>query len=185
MFFKDTIRVSLIISHLIILKPLRNDKRFILISAVFPYLSICAVLDQLIIYSFVFVFKIINLNSEYMEPIVEHLGFIDKKQSNIDEEAEDQLYNQLKDLPDFLNYPLPSRWFKKYNIPPIEPTNVRDYIHNNHAFNMMFAPKDLPPIIIDKPQTDLSGNIKLVKMVEPEPIEVEVVSKPYNPEKTE
>ena len=118
---------------------------------------------------------------EDTQPITTHLEFIDKKQTTIDEEAEDQLYNQLKDLPDFMNLPLPNRWFKKYNIPPIEPINVRDYIHSNHAFKMMFAPKDLDPIIINEPQRDLSGNIKLVKMVEPEPIEVEVVSKPYEP----
>jgi hypothetical protein len=117
-----------------------------------------------------------------MEPIVEHLEFIEKKQTSIDEEAEDQLYNQLKDLPDFLNYPLPARWFKKYNIPPIQPTNVSDYIHSNHAFKMMYAPKDLDPIIINEPQRDLSGNIKWVKMIEEEPIKVEVVSKPYIPE---
>jgi hypothetical protein len=114
------------------------------------------------------------------QPIVNHLEFLNKKESTIDEEAEDQLYDLLKDLPDFLNYPLPARWFKKYNIPPIEPTNVKDYIHSNHAFKMMFAPKDLPAIIINEPQRDLSGNIKLVKMVEEAPIEVEVVSKPYD-----
>jgi hypothetical protein len=95
------------------------------------------------------------------------------------EEEEDLLYHQLKQLPDFLSFPLPARWFKKYNIPPIEPTNVKEYIHSNYAFKCMFAPKGLSPIIINEPQRDLSGNIKLVKMVEPEPIEVEVVSKPY------
>jgi len=95
------------------------------------------------------------------------------------EEEEDLLYHQLKQLPDFLSFPLPARWFKKYNIPPIEPTNVKEYIHSNYAFKCMFAPKELEPIIIDEPQRDLSGNIKLVKMIEPEPIEVEVVSKPY------
>jgi hypothetical protein len=95
------------------------------------------------------------------------------------EEEEDQLYHQLKELPDFLCFPLPARWFKKYNIPPIEPTNVKEYIHSNYAFKCMFAPKELEPIIIDEPQKDLSGNVKFVKMVEPEPIEVEVVSKPY------
>lgn len=116
---------------------------------------------------------------EDTQPITTHLEFIDKKQSTIDEDAEDQLYNQLKDLPDFLNYPLPARWFKKYNIAPLEPTNVKDYIHSNYAFKCMFAPKDLNPIIINEPQRDLSGNIKLVKMVEEEKIEVEVVSKPY------
>jgi hypothetical protein len=56
MFFKDTIRVSLIISHLIILKPLRNEKRFILISALEPILVNCATLDQLNIYYIVVVF---------------------------------------------------------------------------------------------------------------------------------
>lgn len=121
---------------------------------------------------------------EDTQPITSHLEFIDKKQSTIDEDAEDQLYNQLKDLPDFLNYPLPARWFKKYNIAPLEPTNVKDYIHSNYAFKCMFAPKDLDPIIIDKPQTDLSGNVRLIKMVEPEPIEIEVVSKPYEQTKT-
>ena len=114
------------------------------------------------------------------QPILNHLEFLNKKESTIDEEAEDQLYALLKDLPDFLNYPLPARWFKKYNIAPLEPTNVRDYIHSNYTFKCMYAPKDLPPIIINQPQRDLSGNIKLVKMVEEAPIEVEVVSKPYD-----
>jgi len=95
------------------------------------------------------------------------------------EEEEDLLYHQLKQLPDFLSFPLPARWFKKYNIPPIEPTNVREYIHSNYAFKCMFAPKELEPIIIDEPQRDLSGNVKFVKIAEPEKIEVEVVSKPY------
>lgn len=102
---------------------------------------------------------------------------------NITEEEENLLYNQLKELPDFLSYPLPARWFKKYNIPPLEPTNVKEYIHSNYAFKCMFAPKDLEPIIIDEPQRDLSGNVKWVKIAEPEKIEVEVVSKPYEPNK--
>ena len=118
---------------------------------------------------------------DQVETITTQLNCLNTRQSTIDEEGEDQLYNLLKDLPDFRSYPLPSRWFKKYNIAPIEPTNISDYIHSNHAYKMMFAPKDLNPIIIDKPQRDLSGNIKWVKMVEEEPIKVEVVSKPYEP----
>ena len=116
---------------------------------------------------------------EDKETISKQLECINIRETTIDEDGEDQLYHLMKDLPDFLSYPLPARWFKKYNIAPLEPTNVKDYIHSNYAYKCMFAPKDLDPIIIDKPQTDLSGNIKLVKMVEPEPIEVEVVSKPY------
>ena len=121
---------------------------------------------------------------DQVETITTQLNCLNTRQSTIDEEGEDQLYNLLKDLPDFRSYPLPSRWFKKYNIAPIEPTNISDYIHSNHAYKMMFAPKDLNPIIIDKPQRDLSGNIKWVKMVEEEPIKVEVVSKPYEPNTT-
>jgi hypothetical protein len=118
---------------------------------------------------------------EFQETITKQLDCINTRQTTIDEDGEDQLYNLMKDLPDFLNYPLPARWFKKYNIPPIEPHSVSDYIHSNHAFKMMYAPKELPPIIISKPQTDSSGNIKLVKMVDVEPIEVRVESKPYEP----
>ena len=121
---------------------------------------------------------------DLVETVTTQLNNLNTRQTTIDEEGEDQLYHLLKELPDFLNYPLPARWFKKYNIAPLEPTNVQEYIHSNYAYKCMFAPKDLPAIIIDKPQTDLSGNIRLLKMVEPEPIEVEVVSKPYEQTKT-
>lgn len=117
--------------------------------------------------------------TQVQQTISKQLECIGTRETTIDEDGEDQLYHLMKDLPDFLSYPLPARWFKKYNIAPLEPTNVKDYIHSNYAFKCMFAPKDLDPIIIDKPQTDLSGNIKLVKMIEPEKIEVEVVSKSW------
>ena len=116
---------------------------------------------------------------EDKETISKQLECINIRETTIDEDGEDQLYHLMKDLPDFLSYPLPARWFKKYNIAPLEPTNIREYIHSNYAFKCMFAPKELDPIIIDKPQTDLSGNVKLVQLVEEEPIKVEVVSKPY------
>lgn len=99
--------------------------------------------------------------------------------SDIDE---DKLYEELKTLPDFLNLPLPARWFKKYNIPPIESEPIREFIKSNYTFNCMFAPKDLPAIIINEPQRDTSGNIKLVKYVEEEPIKVDVISRPYDPD---
>ena len=95
---------------------------------------------------------------------------------------EDALYNELKDLPDFLSLPLPARWFKKYNIPPIEVGSTKEFIESGYTLKQMFAPKDLPPIIINEPQRDASGNIKLVKYVEPEPIDVKVVSRPYKPD---
>ena len=101
--------------------------------------------------------------------------------SSISEDAEDQLYNQLKDLPDFRSFPLPSRWFKKYNIPPIEPGSTKEFLESRYSINCMFAPKDLDPIIINEPQKDASGNIIVIKMIEEEPIDVKVVSRPYDP----
>lgn len=95
---------------------------------------------------------------------------------------EDKLYEELKTLPDFLNLPLPARWFKKYNIPPIESEPIREFIKSNYTINCAYAPKDLPPIIINEPQRDASGNIKWVKYVEEEPIKVDVISRPYDPD---
>ena len=95
---------------------------------------------------------------------------------------EDALYNSLKDLPDFLNLPLPARWFKKYNIPPIEAGSVKEFIDSGYTLKCMFAPKDLPPLFINEPVRDLSGNIKLAVVHEPEKIDVQVISRPYDPD---
>jgi len=100
----------------------------------------------------------------------------------LSEEQQDELYNSLKDLPDFRNLPLPAKWFKKYNIPPIEAGSTKEFIDSKYTIQCMFAPKDLPPLIINEPQRDLSGNIKLVKVLPPEEIEVKVISRPYDPE---
>ena len=94
---------------------------------------------------------------------------------------EDALYNELKDLPDFLNLPLPARWFKKYNIPPIEAGSVKEFIDSAYTLKCMFAPKDLPPLFINEPVRDISGNIKLAPIHEPEKIDVRVISRPYDP----
>lgn len=90
-----------------------------------------------------------------------------------DEERE--LYEALKNLPDFDCFPIPQSWFKKFNIPPRNPVGVREYIHSNYAMNMAVAPKQLPPIIIDEPQ---QGG-KLVEIAPPEEVRVELISKPF------
>lgn len=95
---------------------------------------------------------------------------------------EDALYEQMKDLPDFRCFPIPARWFKKYNIPPIEAGNTKDFLDSGYTLKMSYAPKDLPPLIINEPQKDLSGNVKWIKMAEPEVIDVKVVSRPYDPD---
>jgi len=98
----------------------------------------------------------------------------------IDEEYEDELYNQMKDLPDFLNYPFPKHWYKKYNIPLLGPENMKQTLENNYAYKCMVAPKDLPPLIIRKPIDN--GRFPDVKIPEPDVLIVE--EKPFDPETT-
>ena len=101
----------------------------------------------------------------------------------MDSSKEDELYNELKQLPDFDRFPLPTHWYKKYNIPFPNPFNTKEFIQSDYTFKMMFSPKELDPIILNEPQKDLSGNVIQIKMVEEEPIDVKVISRPYDPEK--
>lgn len=87
---------------------------------------------------------------------------------------EDALYNKLKDLPDFDCLPLPSHWFKKYNIPPVSQPSTREFLDSQHTIKCATAPKDLPPIFINEPQ---QGG-KLVPIAPPEDIKVETISRP-------
>jgi len=89
---------------------------------------------------------------------------------------EDALYQELKELRDFDCLPLPSHWFKKYNIPPRTTITPHDYIESNYAMKRALEPKDLPPLIIDEPQ---QGG-KLVEAPPPEDIKVEVINRPFD-----
>lgn len=88
---------------------------------------------------------------------------------------EDKLYAELKALPDFDCYPIPSAWFKKYGIPPRTIETTRDFLESRYTITQQYANKDLPPIIIDSPQKE--G--KLVKMLPPEEIKVETIQREY------
>jgi hypothetical protein len=87
---------------------------------------------------------------------------------------EDALYEQLRHLPDFDCLPLPSHWFKKYNIPPVTQPTTREFIESQHTIKCSVAPKDLPPIIINEPQ---QGG-KLIPIAPPEDIKVQTISRP-------
>lgn len=93
--------------------------------------------------------------------------------ATLDEERD--LYEALKNLPDFECFPLPSSWFKKFDIPPRGVVNPREFMESNYTMKMAIAPKDLPPLIINEPQKD--G--KLFPLIADEPIPVEVVSRPF------
>lgn len=87
---------------------------------------------------------------------------------------EDALFNELRKLPDFDCFPLPARWYKKYNIPPLEQPNTREFLNSHYTIKCATAPKDLPPLIINEPQ---QGG-KLVPVAPPPDIEVKTIQRP-------
>ena len=94
--------------------------------------------------------------------------------------SEDDLYEILKQQPDFDCLPLPARWFKKYNIPPREATGFSEFVNSRYTQRCAIAPKDLPPLIFKEPIKDLSGNVRFVTPAPYEELPIEVISRPYN-----
>jgi hypothetical protein len=88
---------------------------------------------------------------------------------------EQKLLDELKQLPDFSCYVLPATWYRKFGLTPPGPAAPREFMESNYTMKCAVAPKDLPPIIISKPQQD--G--KLYEMAPPEKIDIEVRNRPY------
>ena len=88
---------------------------------------------------------------------------------------EDQLYEELRTQPDFDCMPLPTHWFKKYNIPARAVINSREYIESNYCVEKQLEQKDLPPFIVDEP---VDGG-RLVTVPHEEPVTLEVINKPF------
>jgi hypothetical protein len=88
---------------------------------------------------------------------------------------EDALYQQLRQLPDFDCLPLPARWYKKYNIPPVIQPTTKEFIESNITVRRSTEHKDLSPIFINEPQQ----NGKLVNIIPDEDVKVELISRPF------
>lgn len=87
-----------------------------------------------------------------------------------------ELYEQMKDLPDFDRLPLPSTWFKAFNLKPREAVAPREFIESGYTLKRQLEQKDLPPIFIDEPQQ----NGKLVEVPEDKNLPVvEVINRPF------
>lgn len=94
--------------------------------------------------------------------------------------TEDEIYNMMKDLPDFLNFPFPKHWYAKYNIPLLRPKNFKEALEEDYAFKCMARPSDLPPKIIREPID--GGRFPDVKIPEPEKLITEY--KEFDPKET-
>jgi len=90
-------------------------------------------------------------------------------------QEEIDLYTLLKDLPDFDCYPIPETWYKRFDIPPRDPTSLREFLASGYSMKCATEMKDLPMLRINKPQQ----NGKLAVVPDFEPIHVETVTKPF------
>lgn len=96
-------------------------------------------------------------------------------------EQEKEFVEALKSLADFECWPIPQSWYKKYNIPPRGVVDPKEFIESQYTMKMSIAKKELSPLIIDKPQQD--G--KITKLLEPEKIDIKVISRPFKLEEGE
>lgn len=103
--------------------------------------------------------------------------------SKMENDPDYELYATIKDDPEFESFPIPASWYKKFNIKPItaDDINTRQYLAAANFLKRMYEPKDLPALIIDKPQRD--GWIPPIIQVE-EP-KVEVIEKPLTSSQNE
>ena len=86
---------------------------------------------------------------------------------------DETMYSLMKDLDDFDCFPIPETWYKRFGIKPREAVGPREFIESGYTLKCAYGPKDLPPVIVDKPQRD--GYTW--PLIEEEPIPVEIVER--------
>lgn len=90
-------------------------------------------------------------------------------------EAERQLYEELRQSPDFHLLPLPQHWYEKFGIPRRTMDTTREFLESGYTMKCMYAQKDLPPLIIDEPIDN--GRQPIFHIVEEVPLEI--ISRPF------
>ena len=71
--------------------------------------------------------------------------------NNEKEYTDEELYNYLKELPEFDNLALPKSWIDKFNIKIKKPDSFKDCVDSLYALKMAYAPKDLPYEVFKTP----------------------------------
>lgn len=77
------------------------------------------------------------------------------------------LYEEMRMLADFDNYPIPESWYKEFNIPRQQVSTVQDFLKSGYTTRIAYQPKNLPPLIINKPQ-DNGRLVTIPDFVQPE-----------------
>lgn len=81
--------------------------------------------------------------------------------------TDEEIYNQLKDLPDFDRFPLPKYFYEKFNIPPPKILSLMEALHlQAKTFN---APG---PLVKTEYREPAPGGLR--PLIEVKPLEIEV-----------
>lgn len=81
--------------------------------------------------------------------------------------TDEQIYEMLKDLPDFDRLPLPKYFYEKFNIPPPE------ILTPMKALNLMYQTANAPgPLVKTEYRDPAPGGIR--PLIEVEPLKIEV-----------
>ncbi len=81
--------------------------------------------------------------------------------------SDEELYNMLKDLPDFDRLPLPSHWYTKFNIPPPKILSIME------AYDLMVHTANQPgPLMKTEAREPAEGGVRPLLDAPIVPIEV-------------
>ena len=59
------------------------------------------------------------------------------------QKTDEELYNELKDLPDFHRLPLPESWYKKFNIERPSAINMKQYLQEKMYVRDLEVPTEI------------------------------------------
>ena len=87
-----------------------------------------------------------------------------------EEYTEDELYNYLKELPDFERLSFPESWYKKFNIKLLKPDNFKEVIESGYCEKALLetgglvelpAPKDykFPELKVEEIPLEVKTNM--------------------------
>jgi hypothetical protein len=65
---------------------------------------------------------------------------------------ERQMYEEMRELPDFDSYPIPESWYAEFKIPRNPVSTVEEFLKSGYTAKKAFERKNLPPLIIIAPQ---------------------------------
>lgn len=70
------------------------------------------------------------------------------KQITVDESknyTEEEMVALIKQLPDYLRFPIPESWHDKYDIPRVEPISFQEALHSCYRVMFSDAPTEIRP----------------------------------------